>query len=678
MRGQSLGHLQSIAFGLSACLCGAFIVGCSGSLVGSQTTSPPPDSTVTISASLTTITLGSSTTITWTSTNATSCTASNAWSGTETVNGSVVETPASAGTSTYTIACTGPGGTATSSVSVTVNPSSTNVICAAPPLTNAMEDWLVQKACVVKGVVQNTDPCSCTGTLRNLAVAEPLPYHKWNQQMTTRHDAFPVVAPSGQALAINDEGTAANTNAYTNYRFDDLNADGLTDLSPGLWASSNGTKDGSGFTQAMWGCSGLFSAGTPTCLPYGGWLFFPQSLFVPNGSGGYTMGAQGILQHAMSDRYWEQSSQSWPGATPVATSYPQTIYTPLTNAAFGGVKDAPSKIIANSIQSVHGYDPKLTNWGASGHLEALYFTQLYGWTRWESWHTVQELNSTGAGGYTSQQALTAAADCNPIAGAFDTNPADSTYGFIVTTFPQVPYTFVMTACADYTAVTTTDADTTPPVWPLPDLNLLSNPHFTASLPGGSSIADWNSSGSISFNASTSALSDDTAFANQNASTPYAGVNYATVRCSSGMCSLYTDISLPVTMPAPASGTTTYSIAFGALAGIDTASSIRTGKLGFEVEQLTSSGVVNPGAQVVTSTANTVFYAAKITSSVLLGSTLVPNTCVAYCDKNGTAIDVESPPSQIAIAAGTTKLRLILQPQAGILFDIPQAWLMQVQ
>ncbi len=77
--------------------------------------------TVTIAVAPATITLGSSATLTWSSTNTTSCTASGAWSGSQATSGSVSETPTGAGTNTYSLACTGAGGNATNSATLTVN-----------------------------------------------------------------------------------------------------------------------------------------------------------------------------------------------------------------------------------------------------------------------------------------------------------------------------------------------------------------------------------------------------------------------------------------------------------------------------------------------------------------------------------------------------------------------------
>ncbi len=81
-------------------------------------TAPAP--TVTLAVAPTSITVGQSATLTWSSTNATSCTASNAWTGTEAVTGTISETPSAAGSLSYVLTCTGPGGTANATATLTV------------------------------------------------------------------------------------------------------------------------------------------------------------------------------------------------------------------------------------------------------------------------------------------------------------------------------------------------------------------------------------------------------------------------------------------------------------------------------------------------------------------------------------------------------------------------------
>ncbi len=94
-----------------------------GTLIASVplTVNNPPLPSVTISVNPTSITLGQSATLTWSSSNATSCTASNAWSGAQATSGTQTVSPTQIGTNTYTLTCTGPGGTLIASVPLTVN-----------------------------------------------------------------------------------------------------------------------------------------------------------------------------------------------------------------------------------------------------------------------------------------------------------------------------------------------------------------------------------------------------------------------------------------------------------------------------------------------------------------------------------------------------------------------------
>jgi hypothetical protein len=89
-------------------------------------TATAPVPTVTLSLNPTAIQSGASAILSWTSTNATSCTASGAWSGTQAISGSVSESPTTAGAYTYTLVCSGAGGTSNTA-------SQTLTVSAAPP-----------------------------------------------------------------------------------------------------------------------------------------------------------------------------------------------------------------------------------------------------------------------------------------------------------------------------------------------------------------------------------------------------------------------------------------------------------------------------------------------------------------------------------------------------------------
>lgn len=81
----------------------------------------PPPPTVMLSANPTSVNAGGSSILTWSSTNATSCVASGGWSGPKQTSGSQPSGALNA-TTLFVLACTGTGGTAQQSVTVTVNP----------------------------------------------------------------------------------------------------------------------------------------------------------------------------------------------------------------------------------------------------------------------------------------------------------------------------------------------------------------------------------------------------------------------------------------------------------------------------------------------------------------------------------------------------------------------------
>jgi hypothetical protein len=83
----------------------------------------PPPPTITLSVDHPSVTSGSSVDVIWSTQNATQCTASGGWSGTEPLSGTVTSSALTANT-TFTLTCTGPGGSQKESVSVTVTAAS--------------------------------------------------------------------------------------------------------------------------------------------------------------------------------------------------------------------------------------------------------------------------------------------------------------------------------------------------------------------------------------------------------------------------------------------------------------------------------------------------------------------------------------------------------------------------
>lgn len=126
--------------------------------VGSQ---PQPVPTVNLTASPSSIAYGADTTIAWNVTNATSCTATNGslgWSGSKNPNGGTFFVNNLTNTTTYNITCTGPGGSASDSVTVFVGSqpiSAPKVTLTASPMSVAYNGVTTLSWSV-------TDATSCT------------------------------------------------------------------------------------------------------------------------------------------------------------------------------------------------------------------------------------------------------------------------------------------------------------------------------------------------------------------------------------------------------------------------------------------------------------------------------------------------------------------------------------
>ena len=104
---------------LSITFCILFIVSCGGGGGGGGSTPAPPTTpapTVNLSADPTSVLVESTSTLTWSSTNATSCSAS--WTSQTGTSGSEAVTINTAGNNSFSISCTGDGGTRSASVTV--------------------------------------------------------------------------------------------------------------------------------------------------------------------------------------------------------------------------------------------------------------------------------------------------------------------------------------------------------------------------------------------------------------------------------------------------------------------------------------------------------------------------------------------------------------------------------
>ena len=127
------------AFCLSACG-GTDVSGVASTPTSTTSTSTTPPTavtpaaapTVTLTSSSATLTAGASVTLMWSTTNASACVASGAWTGTEGTAGSLSKALATAGSSTFTLSCSGAGGSAAASTTVTVASAPAATFSAAP------------------------------------------------------------------------------------------------------------------------------------------------------------------------------------------------------------------------------------------------------------------------------------------------------------------------------------------------------------------------------------------------------------------------------------------------------------------------------------------------------------------------------------------------------------------
>jgi uncharacterized cupredoxin-like copper-binding protein len=126
---------------------------------------PAAAPTVTLTATPSSIAAGAGASLVWSSTNATTCTASDGWSGTEAASGSHSVGPLTA-TTTYTLSCTGPGGTTMQSVRVVVVAPPAVSLVASPTLIAAGASttltWSATNAtsCTASGAWSGSEPTS--------------------------------------------------------------------------------------------------------------------------------------------------------------------------------------------------------------------------------------------------------------------------------------------------------------------------------------------------------------------------------------------------------------------------------------------------------------------------------------------------------------------------------------
>lgn len=200
------------------------LIGCSqGSTSdgGAVVASPPP--TVSFSADPISVTNGESSMLTWSSTNATTCAATGAWSGSKPASGESSTDALTGAINTFVLTCSGNGGSASDSVTVTVvDPpvAATTVTLSADPMTvssgnSAMLTWSSTNAtsCNASGAWSGNKPISgsvSTGALTEATNVFAL--ECTGSGGVADNSATVTVMDTGAVFGLDFQGSASTTN----------------------------------------------------------------------------------------------------------------------------------------------------------------------------------------------------------------------------------------------------------------------------------------------------------------------------------------------------------------------------------------------------------------------------------------------------------------------------------
>jgi len=200
--------------------------------------------TITLTAAATTIASGDQTTLTWSATDAQSCASSNGWSGTLATSGTQMTGPLT-DTTDFTLLCTGPGGSAIQSVTVTVDSSAPVVQLEANPSTAT-----VGSSVTLNYTVANATSCSASGG--GWSTNPPLPSGSVSTAPISGTTIYTLtctgpggsasqsttvsVNPSAPTLSINAGSSTIQSNTATTISWSSANSTGCT--ASGAWSGN--------------------------------------------------------------------------------------------------------------------------------------------------------------------------------------------------------------------------------------------------------------------------------------------------------------------------------------------------------------------------------------------------------------------------------------------------------
>ncbi len=245
------------------------------------------------------------------------------------------------------------------------------------------------------------------------------------------------------------------------------------------WVTGGGTRDGSGYSQSFFGAD---------CKPFAGWVLFPAAFLRA-----LRPGAEGRAMVPIRGSYWEQAGEPWPGRCEIGKGFSKstlTIWSFEPDHEFGGWRGTPKKQI-DAIVSSHLATLAANSPLGRFHLERLYFTDLYGGTRWEAWISNPE-NPPPAGG-----------NCG---------------GPTTMTYEGNPYVRVDCRNSSVTEIYNPPRPRAP--WPYPETNILSDWHFN-----NDGLSPWVLQGAVKASPVNSRTALDSRFASSGP-----GLRYLRLSC----------------------------------------------------------------------------------------------------------------------------------------------------
>ncbi len=303
-------------------------------------------------------------------------------------------------------------------------------------------DWIIQHVCAdASDKPTPVDPyggCPPGTRDRRLNINEPMPYYRHDEGDRghplgfQRHDAYPIIDRHYGGVVSANDFDFDYSEPYGVMHPGDGDGYDVYRVANG-WVTGGDTRDGSGYSSSFFGAN---------CKPFGGWVFFPVDFLRD-----LRPRAQGRVMAPIRGSYWEQAGLPWPGRCESGKGFSTSTLTTWSFSPlhqFGGLGEHKSKRI-DAIVATHGWD----SGGGGVSLERIYFTDLYGATRWETW-----VANPGT-------PPNAARNCG--------GPTEMSYEGRV---------FTLVACRDWSYTEINNPPRPHAPWPYPEANILADWHFT--------------------------------------------------------------------------------------------------------------------------------------------------------------------------------------------------------